>query len=92
LLAQLLGITITMYRLRLPVVPREDLFVSGDPLSPAIFTELQQLDFESLGMLWTRMKARTLEEGRMPRVAALLVDDKGVKLIGDWIRGLPGGK
>jgi uncharacterized repeat protein (TIGR03806 family) len=43
-------------------------------------------------LIYTRMKARTLEEGRMPRVASLLVDEKGVKLIGDWIRGLPGGK
>ena len=34
LLAQLLGITITRYRM--PVVPREDLFVSRDPLSPDI--------------------------------------------------------
>src|SRR5271170_4113196 len=51
LLAQLLGITITRYRM--PVVPREDLFVSRDPLSPDIFTDLQQLGFEPLGMLRT---------------------------------------
>jgi uncharacterized repeat protein (TIGR03806 family) len=43
-------------------------------------------------LIYTRMKAGKLEDGRMPRVASLVVDDKGVKLIGDWIRGLPGRK
>jgi hypothetical protein len=51
LVMQLLGITRTWYRVA--AVPREELFVSKDPLPPAIFTELQQLGFEPCGMLWS---------------------------------------
>ena len=36
-----------------------------------------------------RMKAARLEDGRMPRVGSLMVDEKGTKLIQDWIKQLP---
>jgi len=50
LLMQLLGINFTWYRIA--NVPKEDLFVSNDPLPPPIFTQLQQLGFEPCGLLW----------------------------------------
>ncbi len=36
-----------------------------------------------------RMKAARLEDGRMPRVGSLVVDEKGARLIEEWIRRLP---
>ena len=39
-------------------------------------------------MIYQRMSKLGL--GRMPHVASTVVDEKGVKLIHDWIKQLPG--
>lgn len=39
-------------------------------------------------LLYTRMKAAKIEDGRMPRIASSVVDEKGVKVVGDWIRAM----
>ncbi|MBY0524982.1 MAG: PQQ-dependent sugar dehydrogenase [Gemmataceae bacterium] len=40
-------------------------------------------------LLYTRMRAHKIEDGRMPRIGSLVVDEKGSKLIHDWIKQLP---
>jgi hypothetical protein len=37
-------------------------------------------------MLVERM--RTLESGRMPTIASIAVDERGVALVADWIRSI----
>lgn len=39
-------------------------------------------------LIYTRMKAAKIEDGRMPRIASSVVDEKGAKVVGDWIRAM----